>query len=206
MTIQTNHLNQRFMQTSVILNGVDLKRLAETIEAVATEPTLGKFRFQLNNQWVDGGYNQSVIKDFYGVGKKDQSRVTPFILANDEPDVLLGDDSAPNPAEYLLHALAGCLTTSIVYHAAARGYELTRLQTTVEGDLDLRGFLGIDPLVRKGYEAIKVTFDIDGDFSDEEENEILTLTSFSPVLDIVSNGVPVKICLGEKQKAEMIDC
>jgi uncharacterized OsmC-like protein len=192
--------------TTVMLNGVDLERLAQNIEALTGQPQLAKFQFRLSNQWVDGGYNQSVIQDFYGVGKEDKSRDVPFILANDEPDVLLGKDNAPNPAEYVLHALAGCLTTSIVYHAAARCYELTRLQTTVEGDLDLRGFLGIDPLVRKGYEDIKVTFDIDGDFSDEEKNEILSLTSFSPVLDIVSNGVPVKICLGEKQKAEMIDC
>jgi uncharacterized OsmC-like protein len=155
---------------------------------------------------VDGGYNQSVIQDFYGVGKEDESRDVPFILANDEPDVLLGKDNAPNPAEYVLHALAGCLTTSIVYHAAARGYELKKVQTTLEGDLDLRGFLGIDPLVRKGYENIKVIIDIDGDFSEEEKNEILTLTSFSPVLDIVTNRVPVNICLAETKNAELIDC
>lgn len=192
--------------TNVVLNGVDLERLALNIEAIAGQPRLAKFQFRLNNQWVDGGYNQSVIQDFYGVGKEDESRDVPFILANDEPDVLLGKDNAPNPAEYVLHALAGCLTTSIVYHAAARGYELKKVQTTLEGDLDLRGFLGIDPLVRKGYENIKVIIDIDGDFSEEEKNEILTLTSFSPVLDIVTNRVPVNICLAETKNAELIDC
>ncbi|HEX6172070.1 MAG TPA: OsmC family protein [Chitinophagaceae bacterium] len=192
--------------TNVVLNGVDLERLALNIEAISGQPQLAKFQFRLNNQWVDGGYNQSVIQDFYGVGKEDESRDVPFILANDEPDVLLGKDNAPNPAEYVLHALAGCLTTSIVYHAAARGYELKKVQTTLEGDLDLRGFLGIDPLVRKGYENIKVIIDIDGDFSEEEKNEILTLTSFSPVLDIVTNRVPVNICLAETKNAELIDC
>lgn len=192
--------------TNVVLNGVDLERLALNIEAISGQPQLAKFQFRLNNQWVEGGYNQSVIQDFYGVGKEDESRDVPFILANDEPDVLLGKDNAPNPAEYVLHALAGCLTTSIVYHAAARGYELKKVQTTLEGDLDLRGFLGIDPLVRKGYENIKVIIDIDGDFSEEEKNEILTLTSFSPVLDIVTNRVPVNICLAETKNAELIDC
>lgn len=193
------------MQTkTVMLNGVDLERLAGNIEAISADTSLAKFQFSLSNQWVDGGYNQSVIGDFFGVGKT-QIRDTPFILANDEPDVLLGKDLAPNPVEFILHALAGCLTTSIVYHAAARGYEVKKLQTTIEGELDLRGFLGIDPSVRKGYNNIKVTVDLSGDFNEEEKLEILSLTSFSPVLDIITNGVPVKICLGAKQEAELID-
>lgn len=192
--------------TNTVLNGVDLERLVTTIEALTAQPELAKFQFRLSNQWIDGGYNQSVIKEFYGAGKEDESRDTPFILANDEPDVLLGKDNAPNPVEYVLHALAGCLTTSIAYHAAARGYEIKKIQTFFEGNLDLRGFLGIDPSVRKGYNEIRVAFDIEGDFNEEEKNEILNLTSFSPVLDIVSNPVPVKINLAVKQKAELIDC
>ncbi|HET9746943.1 MAG TPA: OsmC family protein [Chitinophagaceae bacterium] len=190
-------------KTTVMLNGVNLERLAGTIEATIADPKLAKFHFSLNNQWVDGGYNQSVIGDFYGAGKI-QERETPFILANDEAEVLLGKDNAPNPVEYVLHALAGCVTTSMVYHAAARGYEIRKVTTTVEGDLDLRGFLGIDATVRKGYDNIKISFDIEGDFNEEEKLEILNLTSFSPVLDIVSNGVPVKISLGSKQDAEMV--
>lgn len=191
-------------KTTVMLNGVNLERLAGTIDATIADTKLAKFQFSLNNQWVDGGYNQSVIGNFYGAGKI-QNRETPFILANDEHEVLLGKDNAPNPVEYVLHALAGCVTTSMVYHAAARGYELRKVTTTVEGELDLRGFLGIDAAVRKGYDSIKVSFDIEGDFTEEEKLEILNLTSFSPVLDIVSNGVPVKICLGSKQDAVMID-
>lgn len=192
--------------TNVSLNGVDLARLTKTIEAVSAEPKLAKFRFLLSNQWLDGGYNQSVIQDFFVAGKKDETREAPFILSNDEPAVLLGKDNAPNPVEFLLHALAGCVTTSMVYHAAARGYEIKKIQTTLEGELDLRGFLGIDPTIRKGYQNIQVTFKIDGDLSDEQKNELLELTSFSPVLDIVSNGVPVKISLNEKQNAALIDC
>jgi uncharacterized OsmC-like protein len=191
--------------TSVMLNGVDLTRLADTIEAVSADPKLAKFQFRLSNQWVDGGYNQSDIKEFYAAEIKDESRRTPFILGSDEPKVLLGKDQAPNPVEYVLHALAGCLTTSMVYHAAARGYEIKRVRTFLEGDLDLRGFLGTDPLVRKGYENVRVGFDIEGDFTEEEKNEILKLTSFSPVLDIISKGVPVKISLTTKQSAALVD-
>jgi uncharacterized OsmC-like protein len=195
--------------TNLILNGVDLERLAGTIESIATDPKLAKFKFSLNNLWVDCGYNQSVIGDFYGAGET-RSRETPFILASDEPGILLGKDEAPNPFEFLLHALAGCLTTSIVYHAAMRGYDVKRITTNVEGDLELRGFLGLDPLARKGYDNIKVSFDIQGDFNEEEKLEILELTQFSPILDIISNGTNVKICLGPKetvkQDAELIDC
>jgi uncharacterized OsmC-like protein len=190
--------------TNALLNGVDLKRLTENIAAISAKPELANFQFRAVNQWVDGGYNQSVIRDFHGVGQE-IPREAPFILANDEPDVLLGEDKAPNPVEYVLHALAGCITTSTVYHAAARGFEIKKVQTTFEGDLDLRGFLGIDPTVRKGYKEIRVAIDIEGNFSEEEKKVIQKLAEFSPVLDIVSNTVPVKINYKINQPAELID-
>ena len=192
--------------TNKSINGVDLERLTQNIEAITAQPELAKFQFRLSNQWIDGGYNQSSIKDFYGVGKEDDTREVPFILANDEPYVLLGKDNAPNPVEFVLHALAGCITTSMVYHAAARGYEIKKVETTLKGNVDLRGFLGIDPSVRKGYEEINVILDIEGNFSEEEKKEILGLTAFSPVLDIISNPVPVKISLNVNQNTEVVDC
>ena len=192
--------------TNTVLNGVDLERLTQNIEAITAQPALAKFQFRLSNQWIDGGYNQSSIKDFFGVGKEDDTREVPFILANDEPYVLLGQDNAPNPAEFVLHALAGCITTSMVYHAAARGYEIKKVETTLKGNIDLRGFLGIDPSVRKGYEEINVTLDVEGNFSEQEKKEILALTSFSPVLDTLSNPVAVKISLNVKQDTEVVDC
>jgi uncharacterized OsmC-like protein len=193
------------MQTNTLLNGVDLKRLTENIEALTAQPELARFQFRLSNQWIDGGLNRSAIKDFYGVGQEFLHE-TPFIPANDEPPVLLGHDKAPNPVQYVLHALAGCITTTMVYHAAARGYEVKKVQTSFEGDLDLRGFLGIDPSVRKGYSGIKVTVDIEGDFSDDEKREISKLAAFSPVLDIISNPVPVKINFNINHPAELVDC
>jgi uncharacterized OsmC-like protein len=195
------------MQTTIsILNGFNLERMWENLQAFTTQPELARFRFRVNNQWIVGGYNQSVIKDFYGAGKEDTSRETPFIIANDEPEVLLGNNYAPKPAEFLLHALAGCLTTTLAYHASARGYEIKKLQTSVEGNLDMRGFLGIDSPVRKGSNSIKIVFDIEGDFSEEEKEELLKLTASSPVLDMISNPVPVKIYQKEKVNAVAIDC
>lgn len=186
-----------------LVNGVDLNRLGQTIKAVQEDPELAVFRFHIKNKWIDCGYNQTEIKNFYST-KQVIERNEPFIVANDEPDVLLGQDSAPNPVENLLHALAGCLTTSMVYHGAAKGYEIEQVSSRLEGELDLRGFLGIDPTVRAGYKNIRVCFKIDGNLSEEEKQDILELTKFSPVFDMVSNKVPVMLSL-ENEIAE-IDC
>jgi uncharacterized OsmC-like protein len=123
---------------------------------------------------------------------------TPFTLRNDEPEVLLSGDEGPNPVENLLHALAGCLTTSIVYHAAARGMKIDAVRTRFEGDLDLRGFLGLSEEVRNGYQAIRIVFEIGGDMSLEEKRQLMAMgPRFSPVFDVVSNGVPVTFSLAE---------
>jgi len=194
-------------ETSLVRNGVDIKKLIGTIKAVGTDPALGKFQFRVSNQWVNGGFNKSYIKDFYGAGQADNTRNAPFTCANDEPGVLLGQNKAPNPAEFVLHALAGCLTTSMVYHAAARGYKIRRINSTLEGDLDIRGFLDIDGAERNGYKAIRINFDIDGDFSAEVKEAILNMgPSLSPVFDIVRNGVPISVSLSNTAKEVEIDC
>ena len=111
----------------------------------------------------------------------------------DEPPVLLGQNRAPNTGEYVLHALAACVSGTIIYHAAARGIALDSLETTIQGDLDLHGFLGLDSNVRPGYEQIQVTIKTAGDFDDDQLAELASLTRYSPVRDIVSNPVPVAI-------------
>ena len=181
------------MQVTSILNGVDLDRLFGTIDHIGADPALARFQFRARNQWIDGGHNRTAIKEFYGAGREDESRTEPFVLDADEPPVLLGDNLAPNAPEYLLHALAACLTGTIVFHAAARGIVLDGLECTVEGDVDLHGFLGLDETVRPGYEQIRVSFKATGDFDDDQLAELARLTSFSPVRDIVSNPVPVAI-------------
>jgi uncharacterized OsmC-like protein len=178
------------------INGIDVSRLKETVSAIEQHPSLGKFSFRVNNRWVDGAYNHSAIQSFYGGGQEDETRKRPFIIGSDKPELLLGEDTEPNPAEYVLHALAGCLTTAIVYHAAAKGYRLKKVESILEGNLDLGGFLGASTDARKGYETINIQFNIEGDLTDEQKNEILQLgPRFSPVFDIITNRVPVSLSL-----------
>jgi uncharacterized OsmC-like protein len=157
-----------------------------TWRARSADPALARFQFRARNQLIDGGYSRTTIKEFYGAGQEDATRTEPFTVEADEPPVLLGENRAPNTAEYVLHALAACLSGTIVYHAAARGVVLDGLETTIHGDLDLRGFLGLDSNVRPGYEQIQVTIKASGDFDDNQLAELASLTRYSPVRDIVS--------------------
>jgi uncharacterized OsmC-like protein len=181
------------MPVTSIINGVDLERLSQTIAAVTADPALARFQFRAGNRWIDGGHSRTTIQGFYGAGQEDATRTDPFTVDSDEPPVLLGQNLAPNAGEHLLHALASCLTGTIAYHAAARGIALDGLECTLEGDLDLYGFLGLDSNVRPGYEQIRVTINAAGDFDDGQLAELESLTRFSPVRDIVSNPVPVAI-------------
>jgi uncharacterized OsmC-like protein len=181
------------MQVTPTINGVDVDRLSGTIDHISTDPTLARFQFRARNQWIDGGHSRTTIKEFYGAGQEDTSRTEPFVVDADEPPVLLGHNQAPNTVEYVLHALAACLSGTIVYHAAARGIALDGLEATIEGDVDLRGFLGLDEAVRPGYENIRVAFKASGDFDNDQLAELASLVRYSPVRDIVSNPVPVAI-------------
>ncbi|KAA2286295.1 OsmC family protein [Arenimonas fontis] len=173
-----------------VINGVDTDALFATIDAVKADPGLAEFQFRADNRWLDGGHNRSTIKGFRGCRQEDQTRTAPFVMDADEPPVLLGRDAGANPVEYVLHALAACLTTTMVYHAAARGIAIRGIESRLEGDLDLRGFLGLDDTVRKGYREVRVLFDVDSDASPEVLRE---LAKYSPVYDIVSNSLPVKV-------------
>jgi uncharacterized OsmC-like protein len=181
------------MHVTHAVNGVDLDRLAATIEAVNSDPALARFQFRASNHWMGGGYSRTTIKDFYGAGQEDVTRTQSFTVDTDEPPVLLGENRAPNTGEYVLHALAACLSGTIVYHAAARGIALDGVETTISGDLDLRGFLGLDSDVRPGYQQIRVTIKATGDFDDTQLAELTSLIRYSPVRDIVSNPVPVAV-------------
>ncbi|MEO1252025.1 MAG: OsmC family protein [Pseudomonadota bacterium] len=192
------------MPEATIINGVDRDALFATIEAVKADPAIASFEFRLNNEWKDGGLNRSVIADFYGTGET-IAHDEPFEIYNDEPHVLLSGDKAPNPVEYLLHALAGCVTTSLAYHAAANDIPVEAVRTRFEGDLDLRGFLGTSKDVRKGFSAIRVVFDIEGDLTLEQKRELMAYgPRFSPVFDVVSNGTPVTCELAEDREAKAV--
>src|SRR6516164_6807906 len=152
VTGQITHFNRKelTMDVTSIVNGVDLDRLSGTIDAVTADPTLARFQFRASNHWIDGGYSRTTIKDFYGAGQEDATRTEPFTVDADEPPVLLGQNRAPNTVEYVLHALAACVSGTIVYHAAARGIALDGVATTSPGDLDLHGCRGLYSSVRPG--------------------------------------------------------
>ncbi len=183
------------MTKEKILNGVDVQALQTTIDAVKDNPELAKFKFRLSNKWINGGHNQSTISNFYGTNKE-ISHLKPFELHADEPPVLLGEDNGANPVEHLLNALSACLTTTLIYHAAYRGIKINELESELEGDLDLQGFLGISDDVRRGYQNIRVNFKVKTDAENLER--LKALSKLSPVFDVTSNGTKVEVNIERK--------
>jgi uncharacterized OsmC-like protein len=180
--------------TDTIRNGVDTGRLFATLNLVKEQPELAKFKFRASNRWIHGAHNRSSIKDFYAAGGEDTNRSEEFQIDAGEPAILLGTDTGPNPAEYLLHALAACLTTSIVYVAAARKVELTSVESTLTGDMDVRGALGVDDEPRNGFSRITVAFRVAGNAPEEKLREVVERArKRSAVYDMVTNGVPVAV-------------
>ena len=173
-----------------VVNGVDVTALGETLAAVQANPSLGKFQFRNRNQWLGGSLNRSTIKGFYGAGQEDATRVKAYHFDNDEPPVLLGKDRGANPVEFLLHALAGCMTTAMVYLAASRGIEIEALESNIEGDIDIRGFTGLSPDVPKGYREIRVNFRAK---TDADPAILVDLAKMSPVFNTVAGSVAVKV-------------
>ena len=184
-----------------MINGVPVEALGETLSAIEANPELAQFRFQADNDWIDGPVNRTTISRFYGTCQMHE-HVETFVLDADEPPVLLGGDTHANPVEYLLTALASCVTTAMVVHAAARGIEIRSLRSHLEGDINLLGFLGLDKTVRNGYEEIRMIFEIDADVPREELEKVVELgPTYSPVYDVVSRSVPVKVILADAAKA-----
>ncbi len=172
-----------------IRNGVDVGALFATIDAVKKDPAIAEFRFRARNRWLGGDANRTTVSAFYGA-KQEQPHAAPFEMECGEPPVLLGGDRGANPVEHLLNALIGCLTTTMVYHAAVRGLEIQAVDSELEGDLDLRGFLGISDDVRKGYREIRVKMRVKSKASPQV---LRNLAQFSPVFDVCSRALPVKV-------------
>jgi uncharacterized OsmC-like protein len=175
-----------------VRNGVDTATLFATIDAVKGDPDIAMFRFRATNTWMSGTHNRSTIHGFHGA-KQEMTHREPFTFDADHPPVLVGTDNGPTPVEYMLHALAACLTAGIANIAAARGVTLTEVSSTVEGDIDLLGILGLSDQVRNGYQQIKVSFTLRGDDPDKLRSVVEQSRQRSAVFDIVTNGVPVSI-------------
>lgn len=188
-------MSQATMAERGPINGVDVPTLFATIDAVEGNRELAKFQFRATNEWKGGTYSRSTIKTFYGAGQEHE-HVQEYAVEADHPQVLVGDDRAPLPVELLLAALASCLTGGIGNIASARGVELYSVESTIEGEMDLQGILGLDENVRNGYSAIRIDFKIEGDAPRETlEAIVMQSRARSAVYDIITNQVPVQVTL-----------
>jgi uncharacterized OsmC-like protein len=185
----TMSANAREIPRATLTNGVDVGALFDTIAAIKQDPEIASFKFRATNRWLGADRNRTTVAGFYGA-KQEQPHAQAFEMECGEPAVLLGADRGANPVEFLLNALIGCLTTTMVYHAASRAIEIQAVDSELEGDLDLRGFLGISPEIRKGYSAIRVKMRVQSKGSPSVLRE---LARYSPVYDVVSRALPVEI-------------
>jgi uncharacterized OsmC-like protein len=192
-TYETIPATAKRPRTPVPMNGVDTPTLFATIGAVRAQPELARFRFRATNTWIHGTHSRSRLETFEGAGGE-HAHVREFSYDSDHPQVLVGRDQGPTPTEFLLHALAACITAGIGNVAAARGVTLYEVESTVEGDIDLRGILGISAEVRNGYEGIRASFKVRGDASPEKLREIVEQSrARSAVYDVLTRGVPVTL-------------
>jgi uncharacterized OsmC-like protein len=181
------------MTESPIRNGVDTATLFATLDAVRAQPEAAQFRFRVTNRWLSGTHSQGTVDTFFGVGEERRHH-QPMVLDADHPEVLVGRDQGPTPVEYVLAGLAACLTAGIGNIAAARGIELTKVESSVEGDIDLNGILGLNDQVRNGFQAIRVHFTVQGRATRDELRQLVEQSRRrSAVYDIVTNGVPVTV-------------
>jgi uncharacterized OsmC-like protein len=181
--------------TKTTVNGFKSEEILGTINAIQDNPEIAQFEFRVKNKWVTAGHNKSMIQGFYGGCQEDTSREEAWTFDNGEPPILLGTNEGANPVEFLLHSFAGCMTTTMALHAAARGIQIESIDSSLEGTLDVQGFLGLNDKIRNGYQQIKVNFDIKGDLTEDQKSELIRFAHKSPVFDIITNKVPVNIGL-----------
>jgi len=174
------------------VNGVTVSTVMGIVNAIGENSNNAHFQFRLDNHWIDGGLNRSRIKEYHALGQDDDTRGEPFIVDADEPVVNSGGDTSPNPMEYVLHSLASCLTSTLVYHAAVQGIEVESVESFLEGDLDVRGMLGLSEESRKAYNAVRVRMRVK---AAADADTLKELALFSPVYDMISTSLPVEFDL-----------
>jgi len=191
-------MSEQTATQQTILNGVNVTQLGDTVELMKSNAELAQFKFRASNKWIGGGHSRTTIKEFYGACQEDTLRKKAHVIDIDEPEMLLGGDNGANPAEALLHALAGCITVTIAYKAAAHGIKIHEIESEIEGDIDLRGLLEISDDVRNGFENIRVNFKIKADGPEENLELFKDLAKGSPVFDMLTNPVPVTVNVESK--------
>jgi len=180
--------------TANVQNGVNVDQLVGTIKAVQGTPELAKFRFRSTSRWDGGAKGHTTIKSFFGAGQEDTTRKVAYVLEGDEPPVLLGTNNAPNGVETVLAALSKCMTVSFIYPAAAQGIKVESLEYTMEGDVDLHGFLHLSDKIRPGFQNIRVKAKVKADAPRAKIQELLEYAKMtSPVMDTLRNPVSVTV-------------
>ena len=179
-------------QKKDMTNGVDVGQVMDVIGAIEADPGYARFQWRATNRWISGGLSRSRIKEFFAGNAEDTTRKEAFTLNADEPTIAAGQNRAPNSMEYVLHALATCLTGTLVYHAAVRGIQIEAVESSYKGDMDVRGLFGLSEEVRKGFNKVTVSMRVK---SDATEDELTELALYSPVYDIVSRSLPVEFTL-----------
>ena len=175
-----------------LVNGVDVGQLMGVIGEIEADPDNAKFQFRATNQWISGGHSRSRVKEFFAGNAEDATRSEAFTIDADEPEIAAGNNSAPNAMEYVLHALAACLTGTLVNHAAVQGIEIESVESSYTGDMDVRGLFGLSDDVRKGFNKVTVDMRVKSGAAPEVLTE---LALHSPVYDIVSRALPVEFNL-----------
>ncbi len=175
-----------------MMNGVDVGQVMNVIGSIEADTGYAKFQWRATNQWINGSLSRSRIKGFFAGNAEDTTREEAFTLDVDEPKIAAGQSNAPNSMEYVLHALATCLTGTLVYHASVQGIRIEAVESSYTGDMDVRGLFGLDDDVRKGLNKVTVEMRVKSEASAEE---LTKLALFSPVYEMVSRSVPVNFSL-----------
>ena len=174
-------------------NGVDTDALMSARGAFEQMPEAAAFTFRSHCDWIDGTYSSNSLKGYFGLGQEHERKQT-FKIESDHPEVFHAADRAPSPPEIILAALASCLTGGVASVAQHRGIQLKSVRATVEGDVDVRGILGMDPDLRNGFSAIRVAFQIDADASPEDIAALVAQSQKrSAVFDILTNPTNVRV-------------
>jgi uncharacterized OsmC-like protein len=176
-----------------LINGIDVQKLEATIHSFNEDPDQAFFSFHATNEWVDGAKSKTIINNFNEAGSEIE-RSKPFVIHSDQPEVLMGGDTAPNPIMMLLHSLASCFSVTIVYSAALRGIEIDKLSISIDGDLDVHGFLGLSREVRPGFQDVRVRVNIQTNAPRDAVEDLMRHSQrVSPILDSLRNRIPVEI-------------
>jgi uncharacterized OsmC-like protein len=176
------------------INGVGIATLLDKVETIRTDAELARYRFSARNQWLDGGHTRTTVKDFYGAGAEQTDRARPFVVESDIPGFFDGDDRAMDPLEHLLAALAASVTTTLVWHAAARGIHIDGIETSIEGDIDLHGCLGLGRAANVGYESIRIIVKVEAAAAKAELDKLVELAArYSPALGTIGGSTQVEV-------------